>query len=295
MAPGTSPAMPTASGGRRSGTVEPPAVRVDGPRTPTQLADDAFAFVRRHPRETLSVAAAFVIPFALILAFAQRDLFDSDSFDALTSGDPSLVNGALDGSGGGLTLLGLALGGVALALTTAGLATLVAAERAGRALDPRTAIEAALRRSPAVVGAWVLVHVFEAIGLLALVVGAFFVAIALTVTVPALAVEGIGPVAAMKRSNELTSRRRGPVLGVMAVSFFVESFVGSALGTLPGLLPFVADFPGGWLVVGVGTAAVALVTTPFVALVSIELYLDLRVRVEALDIEMRMPDLFESA
>ncbi len=172
---------------------------------------------------------------------------------------------------------------------------MVAAERAGSAVDGSAAFLGALKLTPALLVSWVLVHLIELIGLVFFVVPGVFAIIAFTVVAPVVGIERIGPIQAMKRSNRLTSRRRGPVLGVILMSFFVELVVANALSLLPSAVALLIGFDVGWIVLGIGTALVALITTPFVALVSIELYLDLRVRTEALDIELRIPELFESS
>lgn len=266
-----------------------------GPRTPTELIDHAFAFIRRHPREVVTTSALFVVPFALLVAYLQRNVLGGESFvDAFSSNDPSLFSSEQSGSDSTLQFVSFIGPSVGLVYVAAALAVMVAAERAGQVVDGSAAFVTALKLTPALLVSWLLVHVLEAVGLVLMVVPGVFAIIAFTVVAPVIGVERLGPIQAMKRSNRLTSRRRGPVFGVIVMSFFVELVVANALTLLPSGIAALIGFDVGWIVLGVGTAIVSLITTPFVALVSVELYLDLRIRTEALDIELRIPELFES-
>ena len=71
-----------------------------------------------------------------------------------------------------------------------------------------------VRRSPAVLVAWTVVHLAELVGVLGLFIGALWVMGGLLVTIPAMVVEGIGPIAAVRRSWQLTAARRWPMVGV---------------------------------------------------------------------------------
>jgi hypothetical protein len=55
------------------------------------------------------------------------------------------------------------------------------------------------------------------------------------------------------------------------------------------------DGSAGWVVVGVASVMFGTVTTAFIALASVIFYLDLRVRIEGMDIEMNAADLFPRA
>ncbi|HUW01249.1 MAG TPA: hypothetical protein VMW08_02735 [Acidimicrobiales bacterium] len=266
------------------------------PRTPTELIDHAFGFLRRHPREVVTTSALFVVPFAVVVAYLQRNVLGGESFiDAFSGSDPSLFADGQTGSDSTLQVVSFIGPSIGLVYVAAALATMVAAERAGQVVDGSAAFVHALKATPALLISWVLVHVIEVVGLVLFVVPGVFAVIAFTVVAPVIGVERVGPLASMKRSNQLTSRRRGPVLGVILLSFFVELVVANALTLLPSFIAAVIGFDIGWIVLGVGSAVVSLITTPFVALVSVELYLDLRVRTEALDIEMRVPELFDTA
>lgn len=268
------------------------------PRTPTELIDHAFAFIRRHPRDVITASALFVVPFALIAGFLQRDVLGGASFiDVFSSNDPSVFADQNSGGGGDPSLQFLAFVGpsIGLVFVAAALARLVASERSGQPLDVGDAFVTALKLAPALIGSWILVHLVEGLGVMLLVLPGMAAVVLYSVVAPVIAIEKVGPVKAMRRSFRLVRRRFWPAVGVVLLSFVVESIVSGGLSLLPTLVAGLIGFQFGWIVVGVGSAAVGLITTPFVALVSIELYLDLRVRVEALDIEIRVPDLFEEA
>lgn len=273
-----------------------PSGPIPAPRTPTELIDHAFAFLRRHPREVVTTSSLFVVPFALLVAYLQRNVLGGQSFvDAFSSNDPSLFTTEQTGSDSTAQFVAFIGPSIGLVYVAAALAAMVAAERAGQIIDGSAAFVSALKLTPALIGSWILVHLSYVLGFAFFVVPGVFALIAFTIVAPVIGIERLGPIASMKRSNQLTSRRRGPVFGVILLSLLVEFLVANALTLFPTLIAAAIGLEIGWIVLGVGTAVVSLITTPFVALVSIELYLDLRVRTEALDIEMRIPDLFDAS
>lgn len=153
-------------------------------------------------------------------------------------------------------------------------------------------LRATVRQVPTLLVAFVLAIPLKALGLIACYIGAAVVIGQLQIMSPVIAFERLGPVAAIGRSWRLSSRRfwRGPGLVVgLAVVTNVVSF---------GLLGIVQ------IVVGVGTAtgtswvwivgaalsfATSMVLLPVQASVAILHYIDLRVRSEGLDLQVRMP------
>jgi hypothetical protein len=157
----------------------------------------------------------------------------------------------------------------------------------GEANTWRSSLRFALRRLPAVVVVSILSTIFVTLGTLACIVpgiylwGAFFVAI------PALLVEGAGPMRALGRSRELVRGRWWGTFGVALLGYLLVLVVG---GTLSGLVLGLAfASPAQNTVVGfvlnvVATTISSMLTTPAVAAFAIVLYIDLRVRKEGFDL-----------
>jgi ABC-2 type transport system permease protein len=70
------------------------------------------------------------------------------------------------------------------------------------------------RRAPSLLGAWLVVHLLEGLGLLAVGIGGVLVMALLLPTVPAIVLEDLGPIAGVRRGARLARPRIGYVRGV---------------------------------------------------------------------------------
>ena len=117
------------------------------------------------------------------------------------------------------------------------------------------------------------------------------------VTAPVIGAERVGPIKAMRRSARLVNRRFWNVLGVALLAFLVEQLFEFAISLLPTLRHALHRHRGAGLGPssrGLGVVT-QLVTLPFVAAVTVLIYLDLRVRTEGLDLELRAGEAFPAA
>jgi hypothetical protein len=252
------------------------------------VLDGAIAVIKAAPASVLAVAATFVVPVELVAAWVQRDTLASRGLlDALSSSSSSSSSGISDS-----TVVLFAVNGLVLALVTGAVAQLMSSWFAETPVSSREAIRAALHRAPALLAAWVLVHLAEAVGLLGIVVGALFVMPLFLVTSPAIAVERIGPIAGMKRSLQLTKTRYGFVFWVGILIAIVDLILTVALS---GASIVFSVFSWGWVLDAAFRAASSLVTVPFVAAAATLVYLDLRIRSEGLDLELGIAEHFDSA
>lgn len=255
------------------------------PMTVPDLLDGAFAIIKRRPRDVLVAAAAFVIPVEVLSALLLRDVLDADAL----AGDPTTLFTTEDGElrGTDAALASLAIGTISLALLAGALGVLVDGWYRGRRVTAREAVVVALRRSWALVVAAALVHVLEGIGLLGLGIGAYLAMALCHVVSPAVTVEGLGPLAAIRRSVQLTRRRVGPALTVPGLVGLVGLVVGFGFQAIPELVAAVVPDDWDWLARSAGQIGAQLVVVPFTAGVAVLFHLDLRIRTEAHDIELR--------
>jgi hypothetical protein len=92
------------------------------------------------------------------------------------------------------------------------------------------------RRGTAVAFLWSVIpaayilYVGYFVGFLLFIVPGVIFGLAASMTIQAMAVEGLGPLAAIKRSFELTRGRRGALFGI-ALTFFVPATIVSLIGT----------------------------------------------------------------
>ncbi|MEY2570668.1 MAG: hypothetical protein QOE63_1018 [Acidimicrobiaceae bacterium] len=262
----------------------PPPVTVPiplRPMTATDIIDGGIEAVKTAPRAVLLVSAAFVIPAQLlVLAIVQGR--------PAGMGAAGIIRSFTDGFGSSSVRVvdvaaPLVIHSIALVLLAATTAELVVSWYYRRPTTAGAAIAATLRRTPALLALWAMVHVFEAVATLALVVPGVLVAALCSVAVPVLVVEHVGPFAAVDRSWRLTRTRFGSVLWVVILIAVVDLVLATALGGV-GFLVTPFDFAPA--VSGVVVSAASVVTAPFVAAATTLLYLDLRVRAEGLDIEL---------
>lgn len=256
------------------------------PMTTPDLLDGSFAILKRRPRDVLTIAAVLLIPVEVLSAVLLRDVLGEEGLTGLA--DPSTAFGS-DGEvvGAGAALTSIAIGTVSLALLAGALGVLVDGWYRGRDVGPWEAVGVALRRSWALVLGTFLVHVLEGLGLLAFGIGAYVVMALCHVVSPAVTVESLGPLAAIRRSVQLTRRRIGPALTVPGLVGLVGLLVSFGFQSVPELATAVVPDDWDWLVRSAGQIAAQLVVVPFTAGVAVLFHLDLRIRVEAHDIELR--------
>lgn len=153
----------------------------------------------------------------------------------------------------------------------------------GRAPDPMRALRTTLRRARAVVLSGLYRAIFGLIGLTLVVIpGLYLLSVYALIPVLPVLEPGVGAWRALRRSAALTQGDRGLAFGTyvvpyafvfganMLLSMIAERFLGPQAGRLFG---------------GLVGSCVALTMTPFIASIQVRLYVELRMRKEAFDIE----------
>lgn len=288
-APASLPRPVAAPIGAAAGDAPPPRPVPLRPMTMADLVDGGFAVLKSRPRTIAICAAVVVLPIELFAAWTQRNLLGGAALGEYVA-DPTLFSSSSSSSDAGY--LAALVDSFGVALVAVAVMAIVSGRYAGR--DPSTGevLRTMVRRSPAVLVAWVLVHLAEGLGLLAMGVGALYAMGALLVTVPAMVTEGLGPVQAVRRSWQLTGPRRWAMVGVGVVSWFVVQVLTSILALVPTFAALLIGTRDGWVLLAAGNGAVALLTTPLTAAITCLAYLDLRVRQEGLDLELDAMDAF---
>jgi hypothetical protein len=265
------------------------------PMTVADILDGAFAIVKARPARIFGITAVFVVPVHLLGAYLQRNVF-GDLVDQLVSSDPAVRSGAA-GNDGGTQFLSIVLVALvpALALTfvAAALARLVGAWSAGHDLSTGELLRGVGRKAWPLLAAFVVVHLAEGASLLGCYIGLFFLMPLFAVTAPAIGAEDLGPMAGIKRSWNLASRRYWPTVWMAWLIGITAFLLSNALGGLPQVLAANADADVAWLLLAAGNILGAVISTPFVAAATVLLYLDLRIRTEGLDIEMSARELLD--
>jgi hypothetical protein len=259
--------------------------------TKTDIVDGALTAVKADARSIIGTAALLIIPAELVSAWVRRDSLGDSGFLAAFSTATDESASVADQLGAG-TLWLIALQSLVLAFVTAVVAQVVSSWYQGDRVAGRAALGRAVRRSPAIAAAWLLVHLLELGGTILLIVPLLFVVALSAVTVPALVIEDLGPVRAIRRSWRLARTQLGSVIGTVLLIALVDAALSSALGGLGEVFTLLS---WGWVVAAAIGGAASVITTPFVAAAATLLYLDLRVRAEGFDIEVGIAAHFPAA
>jgi hypothetical protein len=265
------------------------------PMTMSDLLDGGFAVIKSAPATVIGLTAIFVIPIQVIAAFLNRGIEGFDTDGVVAESSASLEVGPTIASGAAALLVQLG-SMLALVFVAAAIGRLVSAWYVGHDLTTGELVRATWPLTWALLASCVLVHLLEGVsviglGLLPLAVMTWFL-----VTAPVIGVERLGPIAAMRRSARLVQRRFWPVLGAALLGYLVEVLFAYAISLIPVIVSLFIGTEGVlWVLPAIAGVATQLITMPFVASVTVLIYLDLRVRTEGLDLELRAGDAFPSA
>ena len=287
-APGWGPVVADRSPAAAPGAPDVPHVALY-PRTTADVLDGGFAVLKARPKRILAVTAVFVVPAQLLAAFLQRDVASSGlDVSSMLSNDPTILDEQSNAADWQLvaTLAVLFLATSALVCVAAALAHLITQWMMGRDPAAGELLGVVGRRAWPLLASFVLVKLAEGAGAFGCYIGIVFVMALFLVVAPVIAVEGLGPLAAMGRSVRLIRPRYFPALGVALVMAIVSELLSLALSALPQVLASWIGFERGWPLLALGSIVSELIVLPFVAAATVLLYLDLRVRTEGLDIEM---------
>lgn len=276
----------------------------------TELVDEPFALLRANFRTIVLLAGAALVPLQIASAWLQRGTLGGLGLLEMLE-DPLAGQVAAETADPGFAqaLLVEAVAAVTVYAVLDGVLARVAVSSVlGERLGPGQAVRATLRRWPGLMLLALIsgIAVFGLAGLGVLLValggvaGALAGGLLLVAAVPVgiaayvlllpapvvLAIEGGSPLAALRRSVRLVRHRFWPVLGAVALVLFVSAVVQSSLAALPSIGTFVLGFAEAWPLAAVGSIAAGVVVSPYLALVAVLVYVDARVRTEALDVQI---------
>ncbi len=247
-----------------------------------ELLDVAIKVTTRNIRTFVMIVLVVVAPLrilqTIITASAAPELLKLNSTTTPVATDTFVA---------GIVAQGL-VGVVVFLVSTAACTNAVADAYQGSSPDWRASLRFAVRKSPSLAWLSLVLLVALVVALVLLIVPAIWLAVAWSVAVPVLLIEGRGGPGALRRSFALVRGRWWPVAGALLVGFLLAGVLGGIVQGLLGFLPALL-FDDNLAVTAVATAVGAivssLITTPFQAAIVTLLYFDLRVRKEGLDLE----------
>ena len=285
-----------------------------------ELLDGALSLIRSNPRTVLGLAAVISAVSALLqtigLWFSLQFIDAAQPVAGSTEVDVTAELTTLV-SGGVAQLVPALVAGFLQVLASGLFIVLVGAAVLGRRLDASQTWASLRPRMLPLVGVTLLIGLGGLL-LVALMVGVIvalsfaigtwavlpglvigiggtitlvFVYVKLSLASPALVMEGVGVVESLRRSWVLVRRSWWRVLGILILSAIITSLLTTVV-TVP--ITLIATLIGGFseslvptvLASGVATLVAGIITLPFSAAVTGLLYIDLRMRREALDIEL---------
>lgn len=252
------------------------------------VLDGSFAALRQRARVMVTIVAGFVVPVSVFQGWITRDDLGGATFGELLN-DPTVAQEVSQTSSvydAGFAL-GQVLGMLVTAIAGVAVAWVINGWFEGRDPSAADALRFTLRRSPALVAAFVVIHLLQLIGFVLLVIPGLALVVLSSLTSPVLAVERLGPVASMRRSWELVQRRIGSVIGVLLLFAVVQYGVSQAVGTLPAIAALFLGPDRAWPLVAVANMATQLILLPANGAAMCLLYHDIRFRTEGLDLHRR--------
>ena len=251
---------------------EPPgSPRLLRPRTVGELLTDAFELYRRHWQNLFVIVAVIVIPLSFLqVLVGEAWIRQGFTEEELRNGVEVTVNGAFVGSV--LASIVVALTSILMWTILTGAITRAAAGTfLGRDLEIGESYRYGFARFWSIVLVGLLSGLAIAVGFILLIVPGFIVLTFLTCAIPALVIEGKRGREALRRSWSLVRGRGWPVFGTIIVATIITSVVNSLL---------TSPFGDNWAARSIGASIASILTMPYMALVGVFIYLDMRVRKE---------------
>ena len=251
---------------------EPPgSPRLLRPRGVGEILSDAFALYRRHWQNLIVIVAVIVIPLSIVQVIL-GDLWIREGVtqEELRNGAEVVVSGAF--VAGVLASLVVAFTSILMWTVLTGAITRAAAGTfLGRDLEIAESYRYGFARFWSIVLIGVLSALAIAAGFILLIIPGFIVLTFLTCSIPALVIEDRRGREALKRSWNLVRGFGWPVFGTIVVAGLLTGLVNSVL---------TAPFNDNWAARSLAASIASVITMPYMALVGVFIYLNLRVRKE---------------
>ena len=244
----------------------------------------AFEVYKANAVKLIQIVAIVVIPLTFVMALLTQVAFkqhcDAQHVQSLsdltknctTSFGRSLLIGALT------SFIAIAIQQLLLGALTRG----AAGALIGRDVDVSASYQYAFSRLGPLIGLAILIALVVGVGFILLIIPGIIFLVFLAVSVPAFIIEGLGVTDSMSRSWKLVSGSWWHTLAVIFVAAIVAGVINGILTAIGG-----NTFFGAWIL----SAIAQIITAPFVALVSVILYIDLRSRHESLNASTLAADL----
>jgi len=238
----------------------------------------AFELYRANAAKLIQIVAIVVIPLTFVSALLTKVIFkptctSADLQNAQTLQD--VVNKCTGGlfRGALLSAIGFFIA-IAIQQLLAGAVTRGgAAATLGREVDVKASYSYAFSRIWGLIGLALLIGLVVGVGFILFIIPGIIFLVFLSVSVAGFIIERLGAVDSMKRSWRLVGGHWWHTFGVIIVAAILAGIVNGILTAIGG-----SSFLGSWIF----SSIAQIITAPWVALVYVLLYIDLRARHEGL-------------
>jgi hypothetical protein len=241
------------------------------------ILDGAVKLYRARWKALMAIVAVLVVPLNFLEAYVTRHLPPAFARKPFPSGSEHEVVW--------LVILSALYFLLFFPLLAAGVARGSVKTYLGQEVDVGDTYRFALRLVPSLL--WILLLTFLAmlLGFVLLVIPGIIAMIRLSFATVIRVTEGHRGGAAISRSWHLSEGYFWKILWTGLVAGIFAALIGGLL-VVPTELLFSHLGPDAWLLSAVGSSIAETITTPYVTLVTVLLYLDLRIRKEGLDLEV---------
>src|SRR5918999_1390317 len=251
-----------------------------------EILDAGIKLFVRHWQTLVLSVVGLILPVQILSALVTASVAP-EQFD-LTTSETGVEEGEeaefLIGQGA-IALLSV----ISVLLATAVCFKAIADAYLGVEPDWRRSLRFAVRRLGGLFGVAIVGGLLVALATLALIVPGIWLFVMYSVAVPALLLERIGPIQALRRSFRLVRGRWWATAGVLLVGYLLIGILGALVTGVVMVVPAVVaegNTLAGALGAVVGGTLGSMLTTPYSAAVVALLYFDLRVRKEGLDLQL---------
>ena len=265
------------TGGQPSGRLRPLGLG--------ETLDAAIKLYRNNAVDLWKIVAIVIVPLEILQFIIRRVSLPGDVF--LQNGTLYTHTGGTSASGTiGLLAISI-LGLLGELLVTGAVFKLQLDAIMDRPHDIRESYEFARHKVWSLLWLGILSTILIAIGFVLLIIPGIWLMVAICVAIPALMLEGVKGFGAMKRSMNLVDGRWWATFGRLIVAFILYGIVVAIFGAIASAITNSMTNVTLFLLINVAISTIGVILlSPFIAAVINWIYIDLRVRKEALDIEM---------
>jgi hypothetical protein len=257
-----------------------------------EILDTGIKLYSRNARALMGISATVIVPLQLFLALVLISTYNDGndisvgfssvfSHTTLTQAETNARLGA-----SAITLVASLLAGL---LVTAACTKAVSDVYLDQPASVSASLRFAIRRAFPLLALLILYWLWLIAFFVLLIIPGVWLYTRLIAATPALLIEDLGPVGALKRSMRLVKGRWWPTAGAQFIYVLMVSMFGAVISGALTAIALTSDNPSVLAAVGIQTVAgivAGVVVQPLTACFVTVIYYDLRVRQEGFDLEL---------